>query len=66
MQPIIWWVGAALVAALIIWLLSQIPMDPTLHRIIRAVVIFIVVAWLISAVWAVVFGVPLLPLGHRI
>jgi hypothetical protein len=35
------------IVGLLLWLLSQFPIDPTMHRIIRAVVIVFVVLWLV-------------------
>jgi len=35
------------IVGLLLWLLTQFPIDPTLHRIIRAVVIVFVVLWLL-------------------
>jgi len=61
-HPLVVWIGVALIAALAIWLLQQLPLDPSIVRIIRAVIIFVVAAWLISAIWAMLFGAPLLPM----
>ncbi len=36
------------VVGLILWAVSQIPMDPTISRIIRVVVIVLVCLWLLS------------------
>ena len=36
------------IVGLVLWLLSQIPMDPAIRQIIRAVVIVCVVLWLLS------------------
>jgi hypothetical protein len=38
-----------LVAGLALWALSQFPIDPTIAKIIRVVIIFVVVIWLIYA-----------------
>ena len=35
-------------AALLLWLITQLPLDPTIVKIIRAVVIVAVVLWLLG------------------
>lgn len=39
---------ALVVVGLLLWVLSQIPMDPTIARIIRVVVIVFVALWLLQ------------------
>ena len=38
-----------LIAGLILWALSQIPMDPVIARVIRVIVIVVICIWLIYA-----------------
>ena len=40
-------VVALVIVGLILWVISQVPMDPTIARIIRVVVIVFVVIWLL-------------------
>jgi hypothetical protein len=40
---------ALLVVGLILWAITQIPMDPAIARIVRVVIIVVVVIWLIYA-----------------
>jgi ABC-type siderophore export system fused ATPase/permease subunit len=47
---------ALVIIGLILWLVSQLPIDPTIHRIIQIVVIILVILWLAGAL----LGVPLL------
>ena len=47
-MPIIQIVIALCVVGLLLWVVSQIPMDPTIARIIRVVVIVAVCLWLLS------------------
>jgi hypothetical protein len=43
-------VGLVLVVVgVLLWLVGMIPMDPTIHMILRAVVIIVVVIWLLRA-----------------
>jgi hypothetical protein len=55
-------VVALAIVGLILWVIQQIPMDPTIARIIRVVVIVAVCIWLLT-VLVTVFGsgVNLLP-----
>ena len=46
--PLISIVVALIIVGLILWVVSQIPMDPVIARIIRVVVIVCVVLWLLS------------------
>ena len=48
-------VVALIVVGLLLWVVSQIPMDPTIARIIRVVVIVCVVLYLLN-VFTGVFG----------
>ncbi len=41
-------VVALIIVGLCLWVVSQIPMDPTIARIIRVVVIVFVCLWLLS------------------
>ena len=41
-------VVALAIVGLILWVISQIPMDPTIARIIRVVVIVFVCIWLLT------------------
>jgi low temperature requirement protein LtrA len=50
-------VVALIIVGLVLWVVSQIPMDATIARIIRVVVIVAVCIWLISLL------VPLLGVG---
>ena len=47
-MPLIQIVVALCVVGLLLWVITQIPMDPTIARIIRVVVIVAVCIWLLS------------------
>jgi hypothetical protein len=51
------------IVGLILWAVSQIPMDPTIARVIRVVVIVFVCIWLIYFLFGLAAGAP--PLFHR-
>ena len=56
--PLIQIVIALAVIGLVLWVVQQIPMDPTIARIIRVVIIVIVCIWLLSLLggWFGVYG----------
>ena len=41
-------VVSLIVVGLLLWVIQQIPMDPTIARIIRVIVIVVVCLWLLS------------------
>ncbi len=57
---------ALVIVGLLLWVVSQIPMDPTIARIIRVVVIVLVVLYLLQVFIGVFSGVNVLsqPLRH--
>ncbi len=52
------------IVGLVLWAVSQIPMDPTIARIIRVVVIVFVCIWLIYVLAGLLPGT-VQPLPHR-
>lgn len=59
---------ALVVVGLLLWVVSQIPMDATIARIIRVVVIVAVVLWLLWTFMGVFgaggYAFPAVPRGH--
>lgn len=51
------------IVGLVLWAITQIPMDPAIQRIIRVVVIVFVVIWLLYALIGMTGTGP--PLWHR-
>lgn len=51
---------ALLIVGVILWGASQIPMDPTIARVIRVVVVVVVCIWLIYFLFGLLGGGPLL------
>lgn len=49
-------VVALVIVGLLLWVISQIPMDPVIARIIRVVVIVVVVLWLLQIFTGVFSG----------
>jgi hypothetical protein len=47
-MPLIQIVVALCIVGLVLWVVQQIPMDPTIAKIIRVVVIVVVCLWLLS------------------
>lgn len=57
-------VVSLVVVGLILWVIQQIPMDPTIARVIRVVVIVAVCLWLLSLL-VPMFGNFALPVYRR-
>ena len=57
-------VVALVIVGLVLWVVSQIPMDPTIARIIRVVVIVFVVVWLLYVLMGLFAGggFPVIPM----
>jgi hypothetical protein len=51
-----------IVVGMLLWLVTQLPLDPTIQNIIRGVVILVVVLWLLRLF---VGDLPLLPIRAR-
>ena len=49
---------ALVIVGLVLWVVSQIPMDPTIAKIIRVVVIVFVSIWLLYLVIGLLGGMP--------
>jgi hypothetical protein len=59
-------VVALVIVGLILWVIQQIPMDPTIARIIRVIVIVVVCLWLIMFLLSIAGGgVNLFPAPYR-
>ncbi len=59
---------ALVVVGLLLWAIEQIPMDPTIARVIRVVIVVVVCLWLLSVLVQLFGGGVSLfpsPLGHR-
>ena len=56
-MPLIQIIVALCIVGLVLWVVSQIPMDATIARIIRVVVIVAVCLWLLSLLAGGSFGV---------
>lgn len=57
---------ALVIVGLLLWVVSQIPMDPTIARIIRVVVIVVVVIYLLEAFTGLFAGLNMIaPPYHR-
>ena len=56
-MPLIQIIVALCIVGLVLWVVSQIPMDATIARIIRGVVIVAVCLWLLSLLAGGSFGV---------
>ncbi len=54
------------IVGLLLWIVSQIPMDPTIARIIRVVVIVIVCLWLLTLLSGMFSGLPGMNLPRRL
>ena len=46
-MPVLTVLLVLIAVGVLLWLVNMIPMDPTIHMIIRAVVIILVVLWLL-------------------
>lgn len=57
-------VVALAIVGLILWALSQIPMDPAIARVIRVVVIVVVCIWLIYFIAGIADGGGFSSLGY--
>lgn len=58
--PLLQIVIVLIVVGLVLWVVSQFLLDPTIARIIRVIVIVVVCLWLLSLVWPY-FTVPYTP-----
>lgn len=58
-------VVALVIVGLILWVVEQIPVDPTIAKIIRVVVIVCVVLWLLTLVIPMIGSGPYFPTYPR-
>jgi hypothetical protein len=59
-------VVALVIVGLILWVIQQIPMDPTIARIIRVIVIVVVCLWLLMLLVSIAgSGFTLFPAPYR-
>jgi hypothetical protein len=49
-------IAALVIVGLILWVIQQIPMDPTIARIIRVIVIVVVCLWLVMLLLSIAGG----------
>ncbi len=63
MNPLLQIVVALAIVGLLLWVIQQIPMDATIAKIIRVVVIVFVSLWLLQLVVQMFGGGPLIPTG---
>ena len=64
MDSLIYIVIVLVIVGLALWVLSQIPMDPTIARIIRVVIIVFVCVWLLYWLVGMMPSGSLLPPRH--
>jgi hypothetical protein len=58
-------VVALVIVGLILWVIQQIPMDPTIARIIRVIVIVVVCLWLVMLLLSIAGSPGLFPVPYR-
>jgi hypothetical protein len=55
-----------LIAGVILWGIAQCPLDPTIARLIKVVIIVVVAIWLIYLLFGMLGGMPMgYPYPHR-